>query len=450
MTAVSTELRIAIIGGGISGLCLASVLEQYDVAKKLEIHVYEAAASFGEVGAGVTIWGRSFQVLRALGLEAKFAAIDMNKGREDEKFGFKYRRSDQGPNGHEYGIRPFPNGHAYHRAQFLSVLSDHVEQSPRIIVSFNKRLESVDTQNSLGNDPYTLRFKDGTTSTCDVLIGADGIRSPVRIAMLDVAVQETGDATLKAAGPAVWCGTSIYRTLVPMAEVCENYLQLGGNGTPLIKDGPIIYSGKGKALAVYPIQGGTVANIAINIMEGKQVGEPYPHGSWVSDVDPAFLKNEFEGWEIEVGALMKGVKKSSRWGVHVVLGLKSFAYGRIAVQGDAAHAMTPYNGSGANQAIEDAFVLGRMLAHPLCTRETVHHALKAYDSVRRERAQAIQELSFELGRLGTMTEPFDESADVEAATSARLLSVGAWVGQGDMEEEVQKAEVNFKALVNAV
>ena len=45
--------------------------------------------------------------------------------------------------------------------------------------------------------------------------------------------------------------------------------------------------------------------------------------------------------------------------------------GRVALLGDAAHAMPPHLGAGAGQAIEDAFAMGWLLAHPNVTRDNV-------------------------------------------------------------------------------
>lgn len=124
--------------------------------------------------------------------------------------------------------------------------------------------------------------------------------------------------------------------------------------------------------------------------------------------------------------------------------------------------MTPYNGSGANQALEacppspptefgssnpqDSYILGRVLAHPSTTLDNVHLALLAYDGVRRERAQAVQQLSLELGRLSTFQ--LGLGAD-EQATAARIGGAGLWVGEGTMEADFCKAEEQFKALVGA-
>lgn len=89
---------------------------------------------------------------------------------------------------------------------------------------------------------YTLHFKDGSTSTCDVLVGADGISSPVRRAMLDFASRDTKDDTLLAGVSAVWSLHSFYRALVPMDVVRENIARLGGKvgEEPEGKDRPIM------------------------------------------------------------------------------------------------------------------------------------------------------------------------------------------------------------------
>ena len=66
--------------------------------------------------------------------------------------------------------------------------------------------------------------------------------------------------------------------------------------------------------------------------------------------------------------------------------------------GDAAHAMTPWQGSGAAQAIEDAMVLRTLLA-AIKTPEHIDGALLAYDEVRRPRTQRIVESSRATGMI---------------------------------------------------
>lgn len=52
-------------GGGIAGLCLAVALSKHAA---IQVTIYEATSSFKEIGAGVMIWGRAWQILSSLGL----------------------------------------------------------------------------------------------------------------------------------------------------------------------------------------------------------------------------------------------------------------------------------------------------------------------------------------------------------------------------------------------
>lgn len=66
--------------------------------------------------------------------------------------------------------------------------------------------------------------------------------------------------------------------------------------------------------------------------------------------------------------------------------------------GDAAHATTPWQGSGAGLAIEDAMVLGTLFANISSPRE-INSIFRAYDLVRRPRCQRVIDSSRETGRI---------------------------------------------------
>ncbi|KZV87000.1 hypothetical protein EXIGLDRAFT_621204, partial [Exidia glandulosa HHB12029] len=70
------------------------------------------------------------------------------------------------------------------------------------------------------------------------------------------------------------------------------------------------------------------------------------------------------------------------WAIHIMLDMPCATIGRAAIIGDALHAAETHFGSGAGQAMEDAYVLGRLLTHPSITRENIPQALTAYERVR--------------------------------------------------------------------
>jgi salicylate hydroxylase len=66
--------------------------------------------------------------------------------------------------------------------------------------------------------------------------------------------------------------------------------------------------------------------------------------------------------------------------------------------GDAAHAMTPWQGSGAATALEDAVILSALLAEVDST-DQLASAFQVYDAVRRPRSQQIAESSRKTGHI---------------------------------------------------
>ncbi|TRX95547.1 hypothetical protein FHL15_003505 [Xylaria flabelliformis] len=75
----------------------------------------------------------------------------------------------------------------------------------------------------------------------------------------------------------------------------------------------------------------------------------------------------------------------------------TYASDSICIMGDAAHAMTPWQGAGAGQAIEDALILDTVLGH-ITSREEISAAFQAFDAIRRPRCQRLVDSSKETGR----------------------------------------------------
>lgn len=56
-------------GAGIGGLMLASCIAQVDKRKEIEVDIYEGATELAEIGAGINIWPRGFEMLAKVGLK---------------------------------------------------------------------------------------------------------------------------------------------------------------------------------------------------------------------------------------------------------------------------------------------------------------------------------------------------------------------------------------------
>ncbi|MFF5933560.1 FAD-dependent monooxygenase [Streptomyces sp. NPDC012508] len=116
--------------------------------------------------------------------------------------------------------------------------------------------------------------------------------------------------------------------------------------------------------------------------------------------DPlAEIRRRFAGWHEPVPALLGATRPEAvlHHDIHeLTTPLPSFVVGRVALLGDAAHAMTPNLGQGACQALEDAVVLAAALAKGPDTDK----ALAAYDAERRPRSQSVTVAARKAGRVG--------------------------------------------------
>jgi len=153
---------------------------------------------------------------------------------------------------------------------------------------------------------------------------------------------------------------------------------------------PTKYLGKNAYIIAYPISRGTMINFVAFKIQHDLENSKY-NGAWVSFSEKSELIKIFRGWESEVQALVDCVDRPMLWAIHTVKPLDYFVDGNVAILGDAAHAITPHQGTGAGQAIEDAYILSTVLGHRITTRETITRALRIYDHIRRPFSHKVQE-----------------------------------------------------------
>lgn len=387
---MSPKFRVAIVGGGIAGLVLAVALSK---SPDIEVHIYEAAHQFSEIGAGIGMFPRVWKIMRALGLDRDLAAVSSVQGEindETETSLLKLRKSDQDEGLYFYDVHGQGHTFLFHRADFQQAIMKNIP--PSCATHFSKRLASLD-EPSNKEDSILLHFTDRSTATCDVVFGADGIKSAVRAAVwqkkVDSAIalgdRERATRLAEQITP-MWSGTVAYRGLIPIEMLKDKApkIVLASHTCPML------YLGKNKHLVVFPISRGKLINVVAFFSRPDQEGTQY-EGPTVTNVTQEELLSAFEDFEQPAQDLLRCIEKPSRWAVQSVRPLDSHISdsGRVALVGDAAHAMTPHQGSGAGQAIEDAYILSSLLQHPACTRKTLPEAIKIYDNIRRPFSQRI-------------------------------------------------------------
>lgn len=381
-------LKIAVCGGGISGLALALVLKTFANPEALAFDLYEAGSAFTEIGAGITVWHRTRSIFSALGLQAALKDRAVSPP-------FTLRKSDT-KDPFAFHTLTIPHGSmALPRVEMITLLVEALkpESTPWLKVHFSKKLKSYD-QDAAG---VSLCFADGSVSRADILIGADGIGSPTRKAMFtDLANRasrhdpEKATAILQTAQP-TWTGTYAYRTLIDaerLRAVSPQNLMLSGG---------FMWCGDGKHVISYPISSQWINVLVFDTVPGG-LGKPLT-GPSVTIASKEEIAELYKDWEDDICAAMDNVSEVSKWAISHVRGLPQYVHERVALIGDSAHAMSTHFGAGAGQAIDDSYILGRILSHPLVTTDNVATALQVYDAIRRPVASDVVERSLRVGFL---------------------------------------------------
>ncbi|KAI1794422.1 hypothetical protein LXA43DRAFT_1059245 [Ganoderma leucocontextum] len=475
-SAVKPRFRLAIVGGGIAGLTLAVALGRYEQSSSpIQVDLYESGPEITTVGAGISVWPRTWAVMRALGLYDQLASEAVktaNGGDGDLQTGFVFRKSDWPREGFEFGRIMIPTrvecgtgqvgSTTMHRAEMVDVLVQNLPSSCSIHTS--KRLVKY-TDSGIS---YTLHFADGSKATADVIVGADGIKSKTRAAMYDYAHQrecakkanvrrEECERCRKAMPK--WTGTIAYRYLVP----AEKLREINPKHHALEIVAPMSYSGKAKHVITYPISHGKYLNLVAFVTIPDAEGTTYPH-RWVIDAKKEDVLSTYSGWEPEVDQMLSCVEKPTIWAIHVIEDLPYTVHGRVAIMGDAVHAMTTHFGAGGGQAIEDAYILGRWLADPRTSLSRVPDVLRIYQDVRLPLARKVVR---DAGRVGLMYEfnypglydgsPISASSEEEEEELLRqqlsglqeaIRDMWRWQWQEKVEDQWDEVERQYSKIVN--
>ncbi|KAF9482883.1 salicylate hydroxylase, partial [Pholiota conissans] len=413
-------------GGGIGGLTLAVALSRLNIdSDALEIDIYESAPQLTQIGAGITFWPRAWKILEKLGLTTELArhlapGQHIPDGTGPPRLGFQFRKADGQEGGTEYSIIVTGTPLSFHRTVVQEALLQHL--SPSIKFHLSSRLVSYTESSGSVTAPIELSFADGKSATCDLLIGADGIKSIIRRQVTSEnphasSLDSEGDRCLNT--DPVWTGTFAYRCAVDSTILKEKMPSHRALTTH------VVYCGKNKHIVAYPILQGSVVNVASYVSDLSKEGVKYTGPSF-EDVSKEEFVPLFETWEEEVRLLIQNTEKPSRWAIHAIRPLESYisTSRNVLLLGDAAHAMTPHQGNGAGQAIEDAYILAHLLAHGIRSSAPTSSIAHVYDVIRRPAANLVHHFSRLQGLLYEFNSPeFEDHAD-ESWSSSHVESLG--------------------------
>ncbi len=343
-------MKIAIIGGGIGGLCTAVTLQ----ALGFDIKVYEAATDFRPVGAGIGIGSNAMQALMEIGV-----------GDDIAKNGHILQRQVfLNQNGKELNSIPFSKlkelfgqeNITIHRgdlhAAFYHLLQPHTIHLQKRCSSFIQEKNKV-----------VVHFQDQTQIEADILIAADGIHSPIR-------QQLVPNSLPRYAGYTCWRGITENKGRVDTTTSTELWSTKGRFGMAPMKDGNVYWFACVNSKKDNPLYKDLVSEDIARLFTHLPKSIP----DIIRTTEPSQILHH---------------------DIYDINPLKKFVYGRVALLGDAAHATTPNMGQGAGQAIEDAIVLAKAFQQNL---EWVA-ALQSYEQQRLSRTTKVINLSRQIGAI---------------------------------------------------
>ncbi len=344
-------LKVLVAGGGIGGVTAALCL----AARGHETRVFEQAATFGEVGAGIQLSPNCARVLHHLGLENRLRA----EGCLPQSLSIRRWRTGaviaESALGDEILSRfGFPYYHM-HRADLMQALVDAASEASNVVLHCGVRVTGFEQ-----NDDEVRLRAGGTNYTGDVLVGADGIHSPVRAGLW-------GTDRPRFTGNVAW------RALVPADRLPAGMLE------PVT----MVWWGPGRHFVHYRVRGGDLVNcVCVVERRGWEVE------SWTERGEHSELKAEFEGWHEDIQRLLDNMQPDSlfKWALHDREPMARWGMGRVTLLGDACHPTLPFLAQGAAMAIEDAAVLAACLEGG----DRAPCRLQRYEQLRRERTSKVQ------------------------------------------------------------
>ncbi len=338
-------MHAIVVGGGIGGLAAAIALER----RGWQVQVLERDERPGEIGAGISLWPNARTALERLGVWPDIAsAAAMQVGGARRADGRWLSRIDPSDSLFEILL--------VHRAQLRAQLLD--------VLSAQALRTGVDVTSV---DPDGTVVHAGGAEPADLVVAADGLRSVIRTAL------NPAHPGVRYAGFTAWRGVT---------------------DEPFDLDGGAETWGRGAEFGATIMLDGRVYWFATaNTRVGERAADEH-----------AEVLRRFGSWHDPIARIVRATTPAAvlRHDIYsLVTPLPPMQHGRVALLGDAAHAMTPNLGQGACQALEDAVALAALVDDG----RDVPGALARYDALRRPRTQRFVKAASRAARVTQADKP---------------------------------------------
>ena len=327
-----------------------------------------------------------------------------------------------------------------HRSALANGIYNACKAFPAVKFHFGVHVDKVDVESD--KPCFTAGDRKSSESeprkvSCDVLLGADGIKSVTRTAMLGV---------LSADAEIVDTNQASYRIMLTREQMSKDPQLL-----ELIDSNKVIrWIGEKRHIIAYPVSNKQIYNISTAQPDTNFAAAP--SATYTTKGSKKAMLDVYADYCPMIQRMLDLVQEDEvcEWKLRVHAPLPAWVYKTTALLGDSCHPTLPHLAQGAAQAIEDAAVLGVVLSRlPDNSANSINRALKIYEKVRKERAETLVELAAASGRslhLG--------SGDAKAERDAKFAALKATGGKGHVPDrwadaDVQKMTYGFDCIQEA-
>jgi 2-polyprenyl-6-methoxyphenol hydroxylase-like FAD-dependent oxidoreductase len=346
-SSMAARRRAEIVGAGFAGLAAACALAQ----RGWQVRVHERSDRLRAAGAGIYIYENGLRVLEALGAYEDAVATapiaHTREIRDENNRVLSVHRWDRSK-------RVF----SIVRLQVITALAAAAQRAGAEIVSSSEGVRAT--------REGRLTLADGQEIDADLIVAADGTNSMLRdcIGVLEKRRQLPDGAI---------------RLLIDMTPAEK---RTDGGTT-------IEYWSGSRRVLYTPCSGGTIY-VAMTMLDRDAVAKAVP-------IEVA----AWTGWFPHLHDLLVRIGSEGRYDRFEYIKLKRWSAGRVAVLGDAAHALPPNIGQGAGCAMMNALALGVFLDR----HDDVSEALTAWERHERPITDHTQRVSLFLGLPTTWPAP---------------------------------------------
>ncbi|KAJ5051473.1 uncharacterized protein L3040_001250 [Drepanopeziza brunnea f. sp. 'multigermtubi'] len=375
---------IIVVGGGVGGLAAAIGLRR----KGHHVAVLESTSVLQTLGGSLMIPPNAARVLDAYGIWETF------KNAEPVPRGNTTFRWEDGSVLEEVNYDAMEAAFGYPvmaipRAKYQRLLYD-LALEMGVEVGLSCRIRSID------ESVPSVTLEDGETISGDLIVGADGINSTVRRSVL--------------------AGMDVQ----PIPESIAYQCNISGKAmrndplTAELMEGGAIHSwyGPGRQMICGPDSSGSYYRMTLIFYPSSTDPTVQSLDTLAANSTSSFRKGSVEAMQQCVSMFEPRVRKFVSlvkpedcfiWKIAHLPPLETWVSesGKVAILGDAAHALVPHLGAGAASAVEDGAVLAECISQAKLVSD-IPAALKAYERIRKPRAERIQAMALLTGQYKVM------------------------------------------------